>query len=97
MRRELLEQLFAQAFNPRRVTVHDVARAVREITPDPIEAERRVGALYGHVFKRTEEAYDRALGQRCICTRFSPVPSVTHSADCPLWIRQVRDSEWDTP
>lgn len=36
-----------------------VADALRKAIRDPLEAERKVGALYGRVFRAAEEAYDR--------------------------------------
>jgi len=63
MRLDLLQQLLSDHFAPR-VTHRDIERELRSLLrTDPEKAERAVGALYGHAFRRAEEAY-AARGSR---------------------------------
>jgi hypothetical protein len=70
MRRELwqqfVEKILAPTRSPVRITLRDIEESIRKITPDPMLAERRVGALYGQVFRRKERFHDYASEGRCV-------------------------------
>lgn len=64
MRYELLKQVIEDAFAPPTITLAMVADAVRNLyRNDPVKAERSVGNMYGHAFKKAEAAY-AARGSR---------------------------------
>jgi hypothetical protein len=46
-----------------RITLAMIEDGVRKVIRDPIDAERKVGHMYGHAFKKREELYD-AIGGR---------------------------------
>jgi hypothetical protein len=62
MRLELLQQVIDHVFVPpklTKLTLRDVERGLREVMrDDPLKAERSVGQMYGHVFKRKEALRD---------------------------------------
>lgn len=62
IRREILEQLFATVLTPS-ITLRDVEDAIRSIVRDPIEAERKIGHMYGHAFRKKEAIYDASGGR----------------------------------
>jgi hypothetical protein len=63
MRFDLLEQVMTGALATPRITLAMIEDGVRKVVRDPIDAERKVGHLYGHAFKKREEVYD-AIGGR---------------------------------
>ena len=65
MRFDLLEQVMTDALVTPRITLEMVADGLRKVIVDPTEAERSVGHLYGHAFKKREEVFETALCRRC--------------------------------
>lgn len=61
IRRDLLGRVLAEG--PRQVTLRDIENYLRAMVRDPVDAERKVGSLYGHVFKNKEVRYDAAGGR----------------------------------
>lgn len=52
---DLLQQVLAP-----KATLADLARELRSMyAADPLKAERAVGYLYGRVFRKAEDAYER--------------------------------------
>jgi hypothetical protein len=63
MRFDLLEQVMTGALATPRITLKMVADGLREVIPDAIEAERKVGILYGLAFQKREKIYDAMTGR----------------------------------
>jgi hypothetical protein len=45
------------------ITLHDMAETLRKMAREPLDAERKVGAMYGHVFRNKEIRYDASGGR----------------------------------
>jgi hypothetical protein len=63
MRPRIAQAILDIAYSTPRITLADVANGLRQVIHDPIEAERKVGALYGSVFKKKEAEYDARGGR----------------------------------
>ena len=64
MRPELIQQIFDEVFPQPKITHADIERELRRmLVHDPEKAERMVGHMYGHAFRKAEEAY-AARGSR---------------------------------
>jgi hypothetical protein len=63
MRFDMLEQVMLGARLYPRITLAMVADGLRKVIHDPIDAERKVGHMYGHAFKKREELYDAMRGR----------------------------------
>jgi hypothetical protein len=62
MKLDLIQQVIGESLAPR-LNLRDIEQRLRKLLPDSDQAERAVGALYGHAFRRGEEAY-MARGSR---------------------------------
>lgn len=58
LRPHIAEAILDIAYPRRRLHFGDVADALRVVIKDPIEAERKVGEMYGILFKKLEALYD---------------------------------------
>jgi hypothetical protein len=63
VRFDLLEQVMTSARSYQSITMAIVADGLRKVVRDPIAAERKVGRMYGHAFKKREELYDAMCGR----------------------------------
>jgi hypothetical protein len=60
-----MQQIVAEALGLRRLTLKDVEEGLRMVfAADPLRAERAVGQMYGHVFKKREELYEARRGRK---------------------------------
>jgi len=60
MRLDLLLKVMRDALDPTpQITLADVERGLRNVLRnDPEKAERAIGHMYGHAFRKKEEIYD---------------------------------------
>jgi hypothetical protein len=58
MRPDLIAQILAP-----RIGLSHVADGLRRVIADPVDAERKIGRMYGATFKNREEHYDKTLGR----------------------------------
>jgi hypothetical protein len=60
---KLARAILDVAYGVPTITLRDIEDGLRQVIRDPIEAERKVGRLYGNVFKRKEADYDARGGR----------------------------------
>jgi len=58
LRHDLAAFILDLAYPQRTPRLRDIEEGLRDVIRDPIEAKRKIGRMYGWMFKRREEHYD---------------------------------------